>query len=149
MKHMFWSFLSSHAARVGHGQPWGRQSASVVAPGSPFWKAVCHMSLSLSLLSVSQNPPYLASPFSTETRSQEGIWWICSQCDVDGRNHCWVMGDWHSLQADGVGLTSHLKPVSGSQTLVWGMLGFQGWMSKGSAVCAGQVGYLSKKSPDL
>lgn len=86
------------------------------------------------------------SPLPTETRSQEGIWWICSWCAIGGRNLRWWVGNWHTLNTAWVDLSDHLKSLTGSQTLVSGLLGFQGKMPKDSAVCAGKLGLWEKKA---
>lgn len=128
MRHAFWPSLSSHtilwlstlpscAFRPSHGSPEAGQVGLWSPRGLPL-EAVCHIGEFFFA------PPFCKSgclsplsPFSSETRSWGGIWWICSWCHVDGRNYHWVVEDWLSSNANGVELSGHLRPMNGSQTL--------------------------------
>lgn len=160
MRHEPWRSLSSHttlwlsplapcAFRSSHGQPWGRKSGSMVPPGSPLrgylphrWAFLC-----LSFLSVKVPQSSLPLPLWDQIMGRDLM-------DLSMISCCW-----QELSL-GSGRLAFLKCQWGwvvwsfktrgclSDTGTSGILGFQGWMLKGSAVYAGKL-TLRKESPDL
>lgn len=126
-------------------QPWAALRQAKLIPGSalrgylpPRWVSL-HSSFSKPGSSV-------LYPLPVETRSQEGIWRICSWWDNVDRNLPWAVGDWHTLNVGCVAPSGHLKSVNGSQTLLSGILRFQGWVPKGSVMGAGKLALWEKKA---
>lgn len=126
--------MASCVARASQRLHWGRRHWSSGPPASLF-KVVCCRPESSFILSEARVLSSL-SPLPTGMRYHEGICWICLWCDIDGRGLHRLVRDWHTLNADWVDLSGHLKSVIGSQSLVSGVCRLQGWVPKGFAVCA-------------